>query len=431
MKHLFLTMVFVLPACLVAMAQVGRIMPSEMRPWTDPVSGVRMTILTDTAGNDRNLYQTDPMWTTDGQWILFRSLSRSDETEAERRSQYYLLNAASGKIVQVTEGGATSGAMLASTRNSLFVSRSKDGKWSLYEVDLDALLADVAGGKVRKAPEYERLVGVMPEDMGKAGGFAVDCTDGYVYVTVQREGTAEERERMERDAFNLEPSQPKKLKPALGGVRRMDTRTGAVDKLVDVDFRVGHIQTSRFVSGEILFCCETGGDARQRMWFYGGGELKPLYRETPLDWVTHETFSSRDYVYFNILGFQPRLRKQASGIVRINLRTDDVELLGQVELDADRQGQNDQIKGRGFWHCNATRDDKWSAGDTFAGNVYLINNITGERRLVASGCRMKPDHAHPSFSPDGRYMLFQTGRFTDGRRLNLMMVDLNELKGIK
>lgn len=64
--------------------------------------------------------------------------------------------------------------------------------------------------------------------------------------------------------------------------------------------------------------------------------------------MTHETFATKDFVYFNILGFQPRLRKQASGIVRINLRTDDVELIGQVELEKDRQAIDGQLVGRGF-----------------------------------------------------------------------------------
>lgn len=102
------------------------------------------------------------------------------------------------------------------------------------------------------------------------------------------------------------------------------------------------------------------------MWFCtaDGTVFKPLYKETPLDWVTHETFATKDFVYFNILGFQPRLRKQASGIVRINLRTDDVELIGQVELEKDRQAIDGQLVGRGFWHCNASRDNKWAAGDT-------------------------------------------------------------------
>ena len=144
--------------------------------------------------------------------------------------------------------------------------------------------------------------------------------------------------------------------------------------------------------------------------------------------MTHETFATKDFVYFNDLGFQPRLRKQASGIVRINLRTDDVELIGQVELEKDRQAIDGQLVGRGFWHCNASRDNKWAAGDTFGGNVWLINVQTGERHWLVSDTKMKPDHAHPSFSPDGTKVLFQSGHFTNGKRLNLMMVDISSFK---
>lgn len=101
--------------------------------------------------------------------------------------------------------------------------------------------------------------------------------------------------------------------------------------------------------------------------------------------MTHETFATKDFVYFNILGFQPRLRKQASGIVRINLRTDDVELIGQVELEKDRQAIDGQLVGRGFWHCNASRDNKWAAGDTleemYGWLMYRPGSVIGWRRI--------------------------------------------------
>lgn len=38
------------------------------------------------------------------------------------------------------------------------------------------------------------------------------------------------------------------------------------------------------------------------------------------------------------------------------------------------------------------------------------------------------DHAHPSFSPDGTKVLFQSGHFSNGKRLNLMMVDISDLE---
>lgn len=162
-----------------------------------------------------------------------------------------------------------------------------------------------------------------------------------------------------------------------------------------------------------------------------GSDLKPLYKETPLDWVTHETFATEDYVYFNVLGFQPRLRKQAHGIFRINLRNDDIDVVGQVETSSPAAIDNQMLGGKGFWHCNASRDNRWAAGDTFAGSVWIINTTTGEKTQIASDCRMKPDHAQPFFSPDGKKLCFQSGHFTDGKRLTLMMVDLTKVPTFK
>jgi oligogalacturonide lyase len=37
---------------------------------------------------------------------------------------------------------------------------------------------------------------------------------------------------------------------------------------------------------------------------------------------------------------------------------------------------------------------------------------------------MRPDHAHPIFSPDGKRVLIQSGRLTEGRSLDLVLVDV-------
>ncbi|SUV49408.1 Uncharacterised protein [Phocaeicola vulgatus] len=79
----------------------------------------------------------------------------------------------------------------------------------------------------------------------------------------------------------------------------MNLSTGEVTKVIDTEFKTGHIQASRFTPGEIVFCNETGGDAHQRMWFCtaDGTVFKPLYKETPLDWVTHETLQPRFCIF--------------------------------------------------------------------------------------------------------------------------------------
>ena len=427
--------------CTASLAQFGQCTPSERWTYTDAQTGNEITVLTDTLKNDRFLYQTDPMWTADGKYLLFRSSSRGDGTMVERTqpngekkkwkpTQIYFIEMATGKIIQATEGADLGNAFLANRSNKLFISRNENHQWKLYVMDLDRFFADVEHDKVGKPAKYERLIGIFPAEMGRPGGYAVDCMDDYAYITVEREGTEEEKERMMKNAFLPETNQPVKIKPTLCGIRKMNLQTGEVTKVIDTEFKVGHIQASRFTPGEIVFCNETGGDAHQRMWYCtaDGKVFKPLYKETALDWVTHETFATKDYVYFNILGFLPRLRKQANGIYRINLRTDDVEQIGQVEMEKDRCAIDGQLVGRGFWHCNASRDNRWAAGDTFGGNVWMMNVATGERHWLVSDTKMRPDHAHPSFSPDGTKVLFQSGHFTNGKRLNLMMVDITNYK---
>lgn len=440
MKRINLAILLLLGVGQTALAQLGKCTPSEMQTYKDAATGVNITVLTDTTKNDRFLYQTDPMWTSDSKYVLFRSSSRANDKPVERKqkdgetrtstpTQIFFIEMASGKIIQATDGVDLGDAYLANKTNRMFISRTEKGKWNMYVMDLNKFFTDVEKGKVGKRSTYETFIGCFPEDMGRPGGYAVDCNDDYAYITVERKGTPEEEERMMKNAFLPEGNQPVKIKPSLCGIRKMNLSTGEVTKVIDTEFKTGHIQASSFTPGEIVFCNETGGDAHQRMWFCtaDGSVFKPLYKETPLDWVTHETFASKDFVYFNILGFQPRLRKQVSGIARINLRTDDVELMGQVEMEKDRQGIESQLTGRGFWHCNASHDDRWVAGDTFGGNVWLIDVKTGEKHWLASDVKMKPDHAHPSFSRDNTKVLFQSGHFTNGKRLNLMMVDIKGL----
>ncbi len=439
MKNAFIFSLIALIYTLPATAQLGHRSPGEKQIILDEVTGLPIIVLTSPEKNDKALYQTDLMWTSDGQYILFRSSSRTGEKGYDEvlpdgttrrvspRQQLYLLHETSGEIIQITEGNDLNSYQLAHATNRLFLTREKEGEVSMFILNLDQLLQDSEQGTVQGRERYEKYVGTFPREWGKAGGFAVDCMDDYAYISVSREPILTEvKEAKKKQKYEPREDQPVKVKPGYGSVCKMNLSTGKVEKIVDTDFRIGHIQTSLFTPGEIVFCHETGGDAPQRMWFLtaDGSVFKPLYKETPLDWVTHETFATKDYVYFNILGWQDRLRKQVNGIARINLRTDDVELIGQVEMDQDRQAMDGMLVGRGFWHCNASRDGKWVAGDTFAGNIWLINGETGEKHLLVTDTKMKPDHAHPYFSPDGKKILFQSGRMTNGERLQLMMVHI-------
>ena len=444
MKKTLVAAAFLLAAMTSAYAQFGVWQASETTKVKDPGTSIELNVLTRTDLNDRYLYQTDPMWTPDCKYLLFRSSSRGEAEErtmpdgTTRRvspSGFYMIEVATGKIIQVTEGNVGS-AFLGNTANTLYINTREgngpDAEWVMNVMDLDKLFSDAKKqpNKARKMSDYIKRIGTFPnsEEMGRPGGWCINSDDTFAYITVSRNvmPTDEELAIQEKVAQKPREDQPVKVGQGMSGLRKMNLKTGEVSFIRNVPFRVGHIQASRFRPNEILFCCETGGDAGQRMWYCDANtnEYKPLYKETPLDWVTHETFGTEDYVYFNVLGWQDRLRKQASGIFRINLRTDDVEVIGQVEMDQDR---TTQLTGRGFWHCNSTRDNKWACGDTFGGSVWIVNVANGLRIQIASDLKMQPDHAQPFFSPDGTKICFQSGHYSDAKRLNLIMVDLTKI----
>ena len=73
MKRLLTVFAFCLLFSIVADAQIGRRFPSERKIVKDPKTGVMLTFLTSAPGGDSKIYQTHNQWTSDGQWLIFRS----------------------------------------------------------------------------------------------------------------------------------------------------------------------------------------------------------------------------------------------------------------------------------------------------------------------------------------------------------------------
>ena len=64
------------------MGQIGTRFPSEKKTVTDPVTGTTLTFLTSKALGDSKIYQTHNQWTSDGNWVIFRSNRVHDEVMA-------------------------------------------------------------------------------------------------------------------------------------------------------------------------------------------------------------------------------------------------------------------------------------------------------------------------------------------------------------
>src|SRR4051794_13934583 len=90
-------------------SQIGKRFPSERKVIKDAVTGTMLTFLTTSPAGDSKIYQTHNQWTSDGQWLIFRSGRVKGEAMA--------VNEQTGEMVQVTEGGYT--GMLNIARKSM------------------------------------------------------------------------------------------------------------------------------------------------------------------------------------------------------------------------------------------------------------------------------------------------------------------------
>src|SRR5258708_10359125 len=158
-----------------ASAQIGRRFPSEKKIVKDPVTGTMLIFLTSTPAGDSKIYQTHNQWTSDGQWVIFRSNRVRGEAMA--------VNEKTGDIVQVTEGGYTGMLNVARKSMKLFFMRNErtdtipttpgdtarrrvQRPVQIIEVDLEKLFNDSKAGTLKKADAYQRVCGTTPASIG-------------------------------------------------------------------------------------------------------------------------------------------------------------------------------------------------------------------------------------------------------------------------
>ena len=422
-------------------AQMGTRFPSERKAITDPKTGVELVFLTSKSGTgDSKIYQTHNQWTSDGKWVIFRS----DRVKGEAMA----VNEETGDIVQVTEGGYTGMLCVARKSMNLYIMREvrektmgstdRQGKrtgMEVVEINLGKLLSDSEAGKLKKKKEYERVCGIIPIEMCSEGDMALDGSEEFVYFRLDKE-FARKYPIAEQIAPNFGP---RNMGAGPGGIGKMDLTTGKSEPVVSVHFKVGHIQGNPWHPGEVIFCWETGGKAPQRTWMVNadGTNLRPIYRETEHDWVTHEAVISADELVIAIIGHRPidngekkeiaglesfalsnswgpsGTKEYPTGIAVVNMRTRELTMEGQVV-------------GDNFWHVAGSSDGHWVAGDDFACELWLIDRHTGERILLTAGHKTTArDHVHPTFKPDGTEIEIQSAMLSDdGRSMNICIVKL-------
>jgi oligogalacturonide lyase len=446
--RLFLALLLLQPA----VAQIGRRFPPEKKIVKDPVTGTMLTFLTSTQAGDSKIYQTHNQWTSDGQWLIFRSNRVKGEAMA--------VNEKTGDIVQVTEGGYTGMLNVARKSMKLYFMRNEKTDTipttpgdtarrfvqrpvQIIEVDLEKLFADSKAGTLKKANFYQRICGTTPKEIGAGGDMALDGAEDWAYFRV---GTTEAAKHLTAGTKLEKAFGPRNMGAGPSGIAAMNVNTGEIKYVVSVPFQIGHIQTNPWVAGEIVFCWETGGKSPQRTWtvMADGSGLRPLYPEAEYEWVTHEAVIGKDEVAIAIMGHRKipgtattaeagtpvgganpgqeaawgpsGTREKPTGLGIVNLRTREMTIVGQTP------------SGSGLWHVGGSPDGRWAVGDDFTRNIYLIDRHTREMILLSAGHKATAaDHPHPTMSPDGTKIEIESAMLSaDNRSMNICIIPVPE-----
>jgi len=293
---------------------------------------------------------------------------------------------------------------------------------------------------LKPADAYQRVCGTTPPEVGAGGDMALDGGDEqWAYFRIGREESARRLAPNTKTEANFGP---RNMGAGPSGIGAMNIKTGEYKHVVSVPFQVGHIQTNPWTAGEIVFCWETGGKSPNRIWtvMADGTGLRPAYKESEFEWVTHEAVISKDEVAFAIMGHRqipgsPKIvpagtdvgganpgqdpawgpsgtREKPTGLGIVNLRTREMTIVGQT------------TSGSGLWHVTGSPDGRWAVGDDFERNIYLIDRHTREMMLLSAGHKpTAADHPHPTMSPDGTRIQIQSAMLSaDGKSMNICII---------
>ena len=331
--------------------RLGAVFPS----YTDDETGARVFVLTPGEAEDQVIYQTHPKWTPDMAYLVFLSRRSSEHMSP------HALEMATGEIKPLV-GGRPVACSMAWDRTKLF-----------YFQNRELFVKDVVKSFHGKPPLLR--LGVLPEQcLGFSGGISVDADGRTVYAGVELE------------------------KGARWGIVAFDGKRQAWRTVLETDWKVGHTQAHPQRPGRLLFCHETGGDAPQRTWYVNadGSGLRPFYKETYDEWVTHEVWWGKDRIIFTIWPYDEAHKEKPYGIAQAWLDKPGMEIIARYPA----------------WHTDGSRDGQWALGDDFKRNIWLVRMADRERRLLTGrhcGKGFKT-HPHGSFTPESRALIFNSSK---------------------
>jgi oligogalacturonide lyase len=372
----------------------------EIKEYKDPKTGARVRRLTGDGSSNVHPYFTS--------WAFIGNNADNTILTSNRSGSYqwYLLDIPAGRLVQLTASQKTSPNMACVAKSGwLFYF---DGL-ALHSVKIDTL----EDRELYRVPAGFRPALPTCTSDGRYVAFAycqetaLSTETGRIYATMH--------ERYYQHPHSV--------------VMRIDTQKGDAVAAWGEPTWISHTLIHPTQPNLIVFCHEGGGTCvDQRMWIVNLDDMQmrkaaPLYPQRPGESCVHEYFTQQGDVGFQYTLDRPGgAREEYNAFIR-----PDGTWIRQYLFPGQRPG-----------HIQSNSDNSLvvgdraflSAGDKEGGNyMSLMTHANGRvqvRRLAWHGTswRTQNSHGHPSFSPDDRWVIYNSDAEKSD---NVYMADVQSL----
>ncbi len=386
----------------------GKVWQSEISEFKDPKTGRTIKKLT-AIGNNHHLYFSENSFDVNRNEIIFLSDRASGEDKAPHENpkhNIFRMSLDSGEIVQLTDEPESVGS----------VTKTPDSSIIVY----------VTGNKIKRLDPETGETQVIYEETGNFSMGAPSIAPNRRYVAFCRNekvgvpggpNYAGFRENFYR------------LKDGRITLAYLDG-SGWLDLFQDTHW-VGHLQFCPLDSTILMYCHEGPWNlVTQRIWLLDVASRRvwPCFRQTEQDAVGHEFWTQDGYIFFDNRGpgHDGTITSDRTQAVATEVGVNENEMIPFVGL-ADRYGKLVRRIDMPFYcnHYHANPDHTMLVGDD-VDDLVLID-ISGQEAKLQVLCyhgtswHTQIAHCHPTWSWDGRYILYASDR---GGRVNLYLIEM-------
>ena len=374
---------------------VGQTYAPEWREYQDPLTGRRVRQLTDSPAEDYHLYFYNPTVTPNGRYLIFLS-------ERTGASDLFRMDLTSGEIVQLTDAWPVRAEYWPFTEaikgvGSCLPAIGNQGQEVFYFEGADLFAVEIESLKQRQLLS-------LPADRRPSMLQANARGDTLVFATWDEELFMERSQR----AYAGESFPDERFfQETTSTIMRLQAESGQAEEVLRKEnFWINHVHLNPLQRDLILFCHEYS-ELPDRMWLLDtdSQRCEPIPGQGPDEWYQHE--------FWNRAGTRVCFH---GGLLRDNTRG----FCGWCSPDGTGYYKAyHTTSGRAYAHYNLHPDEQTmiTDGEARPGCISKVNLRDGCQEFEIL-CRHdsytfgddQRCHPHPSFTPDGRQVIFTSNR---------------------